>query len=322
MLIYLLVTGIIGMTGGMFISIKEFFLHTTWGIIALICGVVSAVLFYASSKMPKQMRESKSRVKAITPALKMSSQQNSFSQNKSMNQNNDDLQDYSQNRGIQEHEIDMSSMSLEGFFREVAFTMNKPAPVIFKAWGNRRFRLDVERVNILGSYIQSVRGTCDSYLQLRADMFFAEKKFEHFVSVNAANAKNNLDLVEEQYKDVKWNMDYNRRLKEADLKDREIAQKEKLSKIEEQDQRNAFFTMAIKDYPEMPAPLKAYMFTQVHGRYPEAKRDFEIEEKISDFIMKKYDYDIQNMDYETKKKREEAKTYVEKMKHERNKKYD
>lgn len=63
-------------------------------------------------------------------------------------------------------------------------------------------------------------------------------------------------------------MDYNRRLKEADLKDREIAQKEKLSKIEEQDQRNAFFTMAIKDYPEMPAPLKAYMFTQVHGRYP------------------------------------------------------
>lgn len=30
----------------------------------------------------------------------------------------------------------------------------------------------------------------------------------------------------------------------------------------------------------------------------------------------------ENMDYDTKKKREETKTYVEKMKHERNKKYD
>jgi hypothetical protein len=321
-LLVLLVQGIIGMAGSSVLSIKEFFLNTAWGIIALIAGVASLFFFYVSSKMPKRMRESKSRTRAITPVL-YSTSQNTIENNRLMENKKSDIQGiHYTNKDIQETVIDLEAMSLEGFFRDVAFTLNKPAPVIFKGWGNRRLRLDKERVAILGSYIESVRGTCDQYLQLRADMFFAKDKFDYFVKANTMNDKNNLDLIKEEYKDKKWKMEYDRRLKESELEDRQVAREERRAVIKEQEARNAFFTMAIKDFPEMPAPLKAYMFTQVHGRYPEAKRDFDLEEKISDFIMKKYDYDIQNMSYETKKKKEEAETFVEKMKHERNKKFD
>lgn len=321
-LLVLLVQGVIGMVSSSVLSLKEFFFNTAWGIIALICGALSLVFFYVSSKMPKRMRESKSRTKAITPVL-YSTSQNETQKNRLMNNKKSDIQgNHYTNKDIQETVIDLEAMSLEGFFRDVAFTLNKPTPVIFKGWGNRRLRLDEERVEILGNYIESVRGTCDQYLQLRADMFFAKDKFDYFVKANTMNAKNNLDLIKEEYKDKKWQMEYDRRLKESDLEDREVAREERRALIKEQEARNSFFTMAIKDFPEMPAPLKAYMFTQVHGRYPEAKRDFDLEEKISDYITKKYDYDIQNMSYETKKKKEEAETFVEKMKHERNKKYD
>lgn len=321
-LLVLLVQGVIGMASSSVLSLKEFFFNTAWGIIALIAGVTSVFFFFVSSKMPKRMRESKSRTKAITPVL-YSTSENETQKNRLMDNKKSDIQgNHYTNKDIQETVIDLEAMSLEGFFRDVAFTLNKPAPVIFKGWGNRRLRLDEERVGILGNYIESVRGTCDQYLQLRADMFFAKDKFDYFVKANTMNAKNNLDLIKEEYKDKKWKMEYDRRLKESELEDREVAREERRALIKEQEARNSFFTMAIKDFPEMPAPLKAYMFTQVHGRYPEAKRDFEVEEKISDFIMKKYDIELENMSYETKKKKEEAETFVEKMKHERNKKYD
>jgi hypothetical protein len=315
--IYVIILGISNMMSSSFLSIMEFFFNSAWGIISLISGALSILFLIVTFKMPQRIKESKTRTNAITPILQASTD---YSQ--SANKNSILSTKKNMKNEIQEKVIDMEAMSLEGFLREVAFTMNKPSPVILKGWGNKRLKLDSERVMIIGSYIQNVRSTCDQYLQLRADMFFAKDKFDYFVKANTLNAKNNLDLIKEEYKDKKWNLEHDRRVKEADLKDREIEQEEKQAKIKEQNARNEFFLMAIKEFPEMPAPLKAYMFTQVHGRYPESKRDFDLEEKINEFIMKKYDNDIENMEVETKKKKEEAKTFIEKVRHERKKKYE
>jgi len=315
-LIWLLIEALISMAGSSVLSIKEFFFNTAWGIVAIIAGVLSLVFFYVSAKMPKRMRESKARVKAITPMLRYTAS------GKPVIKSNLNLPPSRMKKEeIQETVIDMEKMSLEGFFREVTFTLNKPSPVIFKAWGLRRMELDTDRIRQLGQYIESVRGTADQYLKLRADMFFSKEKFEHYVKTNRANSDNDLDLIQEKYKTAKHSEEYERRKKDADMKDREIEQEERLGKIKEQNARNEFFNMAIKEYPEMPAPLKAYMFTQVHGRYPEAKRDFDMEEKINDYIMKKYENEVANMDLETKQKKEEVKTQIDKLKHEREKKY-
>lgn len=313
--IYVIATGVFNTISSLWISLTQFLFHNTLGIIALICGICAIIFAFISYKLPPKIRESKERIKAFTPTLKLVSNLKAIP-NK---QNNKTYLNMDQE--IQKQVIDLGSLSLEGFFREVATTLNKPSPVIFKGWGNRRFELDVERVYIMSNYIQAVRGACNSFLQLQADIFFAEEKFENFVEQNKVRAEGDLDLIKEQYKDRKWNMEYERRMKEADLKDREIAQDEKRAHIEEQKARNKFFIMAIKEFPEMPAPLKAYMFTQVHGRYPEAKRDFEIEDKISDYIIKKYDNDLEDMDLDIKKKKEEVETQIEKLKHEREKKY-
>ena len=310
-LIYLLIVGASAMAGTTALSIQEFFLHTTWGLIAMISGILSLVFFFVSSKMPKAMRESKARVDSLAPVIHKLSNSNT----KLTNIMSDELQE-------QVKELDLQNMSLEGFFRDVAFTINKPTAIIFKGWSNHRLRLDVEHVQILGQYLQEVRATSEEYLRLKADVFFSQEKFEYFVKTNAINAKYNIDLINEQYKDLLWGYEYKRKLQEADIKDREIAQHEKLALIKEQEARNEFFTSAIKDYPDMPPALKAYMFSQVHGRFMDSGRDFGMEEKIHEYIMKKNNIEIENMGYDSQMKKEEAKTFSEKMKYERKKKYD
>ncbi len=322
--LFIILTGIANAVNSGLFAIEQYFFHSTAGLISLVCGGLAILLLLVSTQMPKVIRESSMRIKAFAPALKWVSKHgkdgiNSIKKIKRINGMKKELKQLEEE--TQENVIDMENMSLEGFFREVAFTLNKPSPVIFKAWGIRRLQMDAERVRQLGNYIESVRETADQYLKLRADMFFSKEKFEHFVKANRINAENDLDLIQEKYKTAKHSEEYERRKKNADMRDREIEQEERLAKIREQNARNEFFTMAIKEFPEMPAPLKAYMFTQVHGRYPEAKRDFDIEEKITAYILKKYENEATNMDLETKKKEEEVKTQIDKLKHEREKKY-
>ena len=314
MIVYVLILCFTNITESYVMTIREFFFHSTLGIIALICGALAVVFFYVSAKMPKRIRESSLRVKSVTPALSYTALRNEYDKTNSKLQTKKSMK-----QEIQEKVIDMEVMTLDSFFKDVAFTLNKPSPVIFKGWGNKRLELDAERVQILGDYISNVRDTCDQYLKLRADMFFSKEKFEHYVEANRMRATGDLDLIREEYKDTLWNKKHERKLKEADLEDRKIAQEERRALIKEQESRTEFFTMAIKKYPDMPAPLQAYMFTQVHGRYPDAKRDFDIEEKINEYVKKKYELEIENMKYDTIKNKEESKTFTEKMKNEREK---
>lgn len=304
--------GMFNMLSSILLKLEQFFFHNSLGIISLICTGIAILFAIIAVKLPRAIRQAKARSKPVTPVLRKLEYEHSA--NLSTN--------HTMNEEIQERVIDMESMNLESFFRDIAITLNKPAPIIFKGWGNRRLELDVERVQILRDYIGNVRRTADEYLKLRADMFFSKEKFEHYVEANRVRADGDLDLIKEEYKERKWNSKYDKKMKKADLKDRKIAQKEKLAQIEEQKARNKFFVMAINEFPEMPSPLKAYMFSQVYGKNPDAKRDFDIEEKITEYMMKKYDNDIENMNLETKKKKEEVKTQIEKMKHEREKKYE
>jgi hypothetical protein len=315
--VYLVIKGIFGVIGSVLGSLGEFMFNSIWGAFALLAGILAILFFYASSKTYPDVRAKGRTMKLFKPMFKKLDDHYEYSST-TKPQTSRHMNSNIKKSDTGYFEVDMKT-DVRGFMKNLAIAVNQPNPIFFKGWANRRFRADVERVQIMNDYIRETHRTFDSLLDFQADIIFSDEKIEHLLQVKEISNVHEIDILTEEFNAKKWDIGFKRKMDETTLKDREIDQKEREAHIEEQKTRVGFYAAALKDFPDLPAPIKAYMFTQVFGKNPDANRDFTMEDKIQEYMSKKYQSEMKQMDYEDMKKNEEAQTYAEKMKREREK---
>jgi hypothetical protein len=146
---------------------KQFFTDSWWGLIAIVSGLLSLLMFYGSSKSYREVKINESFLPNPN-RLNKTNQKGS----KSMFQKDTEIV-----------EFDLSQLTMNALTKKMAFQMTKPGPVFFKGWGNRRLLLDVERVEIIREYIEAVRATGDSLINLHADSVLSYEKMENLVKI-------------------------------------------------------------------------------------------------------------------------------------------
>lgn len=102
--------------------------------------------------------------------------------------------------------INLSDITLENLVAELQSTLTAPRPLIFKGWGNKRLKLDVERVRLFNDYIKAVAETGQSFIRLQADAIVSYEKIQSLAHIElnelrASVRKSALDLllIEDQY---------------------------------------------------------------------------------------------------------------------------
>jgi hypothetical protein len=224
--IYLVIKGVFGVIGSIFLSLGEFLFNSIWGLFALIAGILSIVLFYASSKTYPDVKMRGKIIKTIKPTILTMENSVSTSGNLDM------------------HMIDMSQTNVHDFFRKLVVAINKPNPVIFKGWGNRRLELDVERARILTDYIQQTHIAFGELQELQADILFSHDKIKHLIEMKQARAAGDLDVINAQYKDLLNQYDH-------EQKKREILADEMRTKVKREEAINSLLELANKHWNDL-----------------------------------------------------------------------
>lgn len=173
-------------------KLKQFFTDSWWGMTAIAFALVSLILFYASSKSYKNVKINESFLP--NPKRLKSKKENS-------------LMKEDKNQALQEQEIDVSKITMDSLVKKMAYEMTKPGPIFFKGWGNRRLELDVERVHILGDYVNALRTTGSNLMELNAEAVLSYDKIKALTQIKKNNlqealreSKYKIDLMEERYK--------------------------------------------------------------------------------------------------------------------------
>lgn len=166
------------------IFLEVFFIDTFWGLASIICGGITVVLFYASSKtyVDSKIKESflpnpRSFPESIKGDKHLSKNKTIVGGTKSMSNQGTHIVHDVENFD-KEREIDLAKVTMDAMLKKMAYIMTKPGPIFFKGWGNRRLELDVERVYIIKEYIDAVKSSLDSYTLLRADALISFEKIQ------------------------------------------------------------------------------------------------------------------------------------------------
>lgn len=202
-LVIVLIVGIIDALDFIYIGIVEFFVNTTWGILTIIFGAVSLLLFYASSKSYKDVKTNE--IFLPNPDRLTTGNRNSTSITTGKHKKKKGpFSMFKKDDAIVE--FDLSQLTMNALTKKMAYVMTKPGPVFFKGWGNRRLQLDVERVEIIREYIEAIRATGDSLIHLHADSVLSFEKMENLVNIKRNDllyqlkeSKLKIDLLEKEY---------------------------------------------------------------------------------------------------------------------------
>jgi hypothetical protein len=221
-----------GVFGAIWGAIGEFLFNTKWGILSIIFFGLSAILFYASSKTYLQAREKGRVINTIKPLLhKMDnfyklSKESVFKMSKQP-------KSLMSRFGNEDNVIDLSRVDLQTMVRKLAIAINKPNPVFFKGWGNKRLELDVERTYIIKDYIDAVIAAGESFVRLNADAILSYEKIEKLVQINR-------NVLLKQLKESELEIDLLQREHQAkvnilriNIRDLEATVYEKLAQIEQ-----------------------------------------------------------------------------------------
>lgn len=247
--------------------VYDYFVHTRWGYAAIISLVLSFVFGYASKKTHEDvkikdtlMRSVKTAVidfddsfsgfeESLKPALNERLTEE-YAKELSEKQSQKYNKEESQMKALKDDEsvIDLSTVNLQGLLMQMALAINKPAPVFFKNWSNKRYEADLKRMELFAEHIRSVRNIGHEFLQLKADAIFAPEKVEHFLTKSRAESKNEIDILTAQAKDLldkysheEKDRELDRKLKEAEIKrvesvtDLAVKATERLDQLSSQD---------------------------------------------------------------------------------------
>lgn len=230
--VLMLLQAAFGLFGAIFGAIGEFLFNTKSGILSIVFFGLSAILFYASSKTYLQAREKGRVINTIKPLLR--TMDNFYKLTKEsvtiMSKKTNSLMS---RFGNGDNVIDLSRVDLQTMVRKLAIAINKPNPVFFKGWGNRRLELDVERTYIIKDYIDAVIASGESFVKLNADAILSYEKIDKLVQINR-------NVLLKQLKESQLEIDLLQREHQAkvdilriNIRDMEATLYEKLAQIEQ-----------------------------------------------------------------------------------------
>lgn len=190
LIIFVIIASIVDFSCNGWTITKQFFTDSGWGIIAIASGILALILFYASSKSYSSLKINES----FLPNPKRDKNKKGKTSMSLIKKEN----------GVVEY--DLSQLTMSTLTKKMAYEMTKPGPVFFKGWGNSRLLLDVERVRILQQYIDSIRSTGESLMELQADAFLSYEKIKALTEEKryqfkkrVIDSKIALDFAKEEY---------------------------------------------------------------------------------------------------------------------------
>ena len=328
-LIIVLIVSIIDALDFVYIGIIDFFVHTTWGIITIIIGALSLIFFYASGKSYKELKINES----FLPNPKRLRLKDNSKENTAM----------TEEESLQVHEFDLSSITMETLVKKMAFEMTKPGPVFFKGWGNRRLELDVERVKILGTYVQEIRNTGSALMELNADAALSYEKIEKLTKIRRneldeqlKRSEVNLDFVKDEHKHRvrKLELDnaeqearihlMNAQAQEIELRGLTLQLKTQgeykllVAKSKKEKEIANILSEGAKYYKDLTPVLQSYVVAQLGSDSSQnPSTDMEMHEELKKFVIRKQKAETKMIEYEADGKKEETETQMEKLKRER-----
>jgi hypothetical protein len=321
-IIYMAISAVLGLMGSIGTAINEFLFNSVWGIICIVAVILSGVFFYASAVSRKDAIIKGSAVKKIKPMFNLSDP-NSLS---TLNSNQSQIMDE------QINVIDLSKLDLDGLVRELAYTVNKPNPVFFKGWGNKRLQLDIERVALIRDYIWTLRSAGSEFVDFQADAVLSYEKIKKVTETKLNNL--NIDLLKSQQELelLKHGLEHEKSKQklEVDLLANEVergkAEVEKIKaeadairkKSQRDTERANILKQAAKYYRDLSPVLKAYVTTQLGSDNPDTpSNDMEMQDALKDVIKRKQVAEARKIEAEA----EESEEMIEflKWKHEREK---
>jgi hypothetical protein len=297
---------------------KQFFTDSWWGIIAVITGFIAFLLFYASGKSYKDVKINES----FLPNINKLNQNNETTKGKRfMSLIKKDSADVV--------EFDLSKLTMDALVKKMAYEMTKPGPVFFKGWGNRRLMLDVERVKIIKSYIDSIVDTGKSLMDLQSDAFLSFEKINSLVEEKRYQlkervqlSKNSYNFAKEEYVHKIEMMKLQRDSLEEDIKTKR-AQREQIemenlvgklrgeaeyklimAKGTKEEEIAKILKEAVIYFKDLPNVLKSYVTVQLgseNAQNPDS--DLELKDKLKEYIMRKHDAEAKMLENEVDEKK-------------------
>lgn len=240
-------------------------------------------------------------------------------------------------------EFDLSKITMETFVKKMAYEMTKPGPVFFKGWGNRRLELDAERVRIMGTYVEEIRKTGSSLMELHADAALSFEKIEKLTKIKRNELDERLkrselilDFIDEEHKYKIKNMELENAEKEAQIRlinaqAEELETKSITNKLIAQGEYNVMIASSEKEkaiasilskgaesYADLPPVLKSYILAQLGGENSQnPSTDMDLHEQLKEFIIRKQKAEARKVEYEADEVGEKTKTSKKKLKRER-----
>ena len=328
LIIFVIVASILDFSCNGWNITKQFFTDSWWGLIATITGLIALLLFYASSKsysslkinesfLPNPRRDNNKKGKPTMSLIKKESE---------------------------EVEFDLSQLTMSALTKKMAYEMTKPGPVFFKGWGNNRLRLDVERVHIMKEYIDSIRDTGESLMELQADAFLSFEKIKalteekrYQLKKRVVDSKIAFDFAKEEYthklemmrlereslaEDVKYKKAQREQIETQNVIGRLKAEAEYKLMIANSDREKQIAVIlaeAAKYYKDLPNVLRSYVAVQLgsdNSLNPSV--DMELQDQLKEFIIRKHKAETEMIEYEADENK--AMTDTTKAKLEREKK--
>jgi len=332
-LIFLILTGAFRALGIFYMDIGNF-IQDNWLIwTAIILGLFSAILFYASSTTYRNVKINESFLPNPKRIIEKKYKKGNWFMKLVKKQKKEVT------------ELDLSKLTMEALVKKMAYEMTKPGPVFFKGWGNRRLELDVERVQILRNYVDSIRETGNSLMELQSDAVLSYEKIKKLTKIKQnelesrlIESEKSLDFVNEKYKHELEMMRLEREDREEDVKLKraqresieidntirklraEAEYKLMIAKGEKEQQVANILAKAVKYYKDLPNVLKSYVAVQLgNEKSPNPDTDMELQEQLKEFIVRKHQAETKMLESEAEENEAMKDTNVLKLEREKKK---
>ncbi len=310
------------------------FIQDNWLIwTAIILGLFSAILFYASSTTYRNVKINESFLPNPKRIIEKKYKKGNWFMKLVKKQKKEVT------------ELDLSKLTMEALVKKMAYEMTKPGPVFFKGWGNRRLELDVERVQILRNYVDSIRETGNSLMELQSDAVLSYEKIKKLTKIKQnelesrlIESEKSLDFVNEKYKHELEMMRLEREDREEDVKLKraqresieidntirklraEAEYKLMIAKGEKEQQVANILAKAVKYYKDLPNVLKSYVAVQLgNEKSPNPDTDMELQEQLKEFIVRKHQAETKMLESEAEENEAMKDTNVLKLEREKKK---
>lgn len=332
LIIFVFIASIIDFSCNGWTVTKSFFTDSWAGIVAAAIGILSLIMFYGSSKSYRDVKINESFLpnpKRIKSPKKIKNKKKELTM--------------SEEQSIEVKEFDLSKITMETFVKKMAYEMTKPGPVFFKGWGNRRLELDVERVRIMGTYVEEIRKTGSSLMELNADAALSYEKIEKLTKIKRNEIDERLkrselilDFLDEENKYQIKKMELENAEKEAQIRyikaqaeeieiknvtRKLIAQGEYKIMNASSEKEKAIASILAKgaeSYADLPPVLKSYVLAQLGGENSQnPSTDMDLHEQLKEFIVRKQKAEARKIEYEADDFEEQSKTTKAKLKRER-----